>query len=72
MNADEIDEIVIVLALLRQNEARRVDARPIEVDELESKMMVSEDFKRVDPLYRPIHSKMMVHDDFRRMDPLWS
>ena len=67
MDADEIDEIVIVLALLRQNEARRV-----EVVELESKMMVSEDFKRVDPLFRPIHSKMMVHDDFMRMDPLWS
>ena len=72
MNADEIDEIVIVLALLRQNEAGRVDARPIEVGELESKMMVSGDFKRVDPLFRPIHSKMMVHDDFMRMDPLWS
>jgi hypothetical protein len=70
MDADEIDEIVIVLALLRQNEARRVDA--IEVDDFDSKMMVSEDFKRGDPLFRPIHSKMMVHDDFMRMDPLWS
>jgi len=67
MNADEIDEIVIVLALLRQNEAR-----PVVIDELESKMMVSDDFKRVDPLYRPIHSKMMVQDDFMRMDPHWS
>ena len=67
MDADEIDEIVIVLALLRQNEAR-----PVVIADFDSKMMVSEDFKRVDPLYRPIHSKMMVHDDFRRMDPLWS
>ena len=65
MNADEIDEIVIVLALLRQNEAR-----PVVIDELESKMMVSDDFKRVDPLYRPMHS--MVQDDFMRMDPHWS
>jgi hypothetical protein len=67
MDADEIDEIVIVLALLRQNEARRVV-----IGDFDSKMMVSEDFKRVDPLFRPIHSKMMVHDDFMRMDPLWS